>query len=69
MSLFRKIPSDELPYCSKCGEVKTRNTICKKCREELGDIETNMKMKYMDIEKRAIKNKQYKKPKEDDDYA
>lgn len=57
--LFRRLKLDELPYCVMCYEVKTKNTFCKKCREELNDIETNMSMRYMDIERRATKNKQF----------
>ena len=63
--LFRKFKLDDLPYCTLCGEVKTKNTICKKCREERDGFETNMEMKYMDIERRDRKNKQFDNTKRD----
>ena len=63
--LIHKFKLDDLPYCVTCGVVKTKNTICKKCREELEGFETNMEMKYMDIERRARKNKQFDNTKRD----
>jgi len=55
---------DELPLCIKCEEVKTKNTICKRCREKLSDLTVDVRMKYNDIEKRARKHKQYDDKKE-----